>query len=450
MQLMQFGWSLKMRKTLTVAWREFKHTAMTKAFLFGAVVMPILMMGLFIIIIPLMGTTEDPLEGTVIVIAPDDVVAILQSKISEEDTALQEILEQLPEIITQDPLAGALLPKKQENKIVINVAPDKDIDFLKDQVRNGDFVGLIVIPEETFQSDDSQAQLEVFIPKSFSPSHTDVLTSLTSRSVVDARLRRLGHDPDAIKKLTRRPRTIATRLSDDGTEAKDNEIARKIIPMAFMMLLWVATFTSGNYLLTTTIEEKGNKVMEVLLSAISPIQLLGGKILGQAGVSAVILCMYGSAAFAALLSFALVDLIPFSHLILFAVYFVIAYFMIATIMAAIGSAVSELSDAQSLMGPAMLILIIPFALWPIIVDQPNGMIATISSLTPPLLPFIMIIRVTASTEMVATWQIFLSIGIGFISVLVMVWMCARIFRIGILMQGKPPSLLQLVLWIKQG
>ena len=71
-----------MRKTLTVAWREFRHTAMTKAFLFGAVVMPILMMGLFIIVIPLMKTTEDPLKGTVIVLGPEDVVTVLQSKIS--------------------------------------------------------------------------------------------------------------------------------------------------------------------------------------------------------------------------------------------------------------------------------------------------------------------------------------------------------------------------------
>ena len=217
-----------------------------------------------------------------------------------------------------------------------------------------------------------------------------------------------------------------------------------------MLLLWIATFTSGNYLLTTTIEEKGNKVMEVLLSAISPMQLLGGKILGQAGVSAVILCMYGSAAMAGLVAFASLDLIPMMHLVLFGIYFIIAYFMVATTMAAVGSAVSELSDAQALMGPIMLIMLVPFALWPIISEHPNGMVAIISSFTPPLIPFIMIIRVTASTELIATWQIILSIGIGIISVIAMVWMCARIFRIGVLLQGKPPSMLQLAKWIRQG
>jgi ABC-2 type transport system permease protein len=439
-----------MRKTLTVAWREFRHTAMTKAFVFGAIIMPILMMGLFIVVIPLLKSTEEPLQGTVIVVAPDDVLAELQVKVSEIDSPLQKVLEQLPDVITQNPIAGAVIPEEPTADVAIISAPHSNLEELKNLVRNDEYVGLIVVPESVVQAAETEEKLEVFIPNNFSPNHTDILTSVTSRSVVDVRLRRLGHIPEDIHDLIRRPRTIATRLSEDGTEAKDNEIARTLIPMAFMLLLWIATFTSGNYLLTTTIEEKGNKVMEVLLSAISPMQLLGGKILGQAGVSAVILCMYGSAAMAGLVAFAMLDLIPTSYLFLFGIYFIIAYFMIATIMAAVGSAVSELSDAQSLMGPIMLILIVPFALWPIIAEQPNGMPAVLSSFIPPLIPFVMIIRVTTSTEMIAMWQIMLSIGIGIISVIAMVWMCARIFRIGILMQGKPPNILQLAKWIRQG
>ncbi|MDE1038080.1 MAG: ABC transporter permease, partial [Phycisphaerales bacterium] len=137
-------------------------------------------------------------------------------------------------------------------------------------------------------------------------------------------------------------------------------------------------------------------------------------------------------------------------LVLFAIYFVIAYFMIATIMAAVGSAVNELRDAQSLMGPIMLVMVIPMIIWPVLSEHPNGMLATITSFTPPLLPFVMILRVTASTEPIAIWQIVLSIGVGIVSVVAMIWMCARIFRIGVLMQGKPPSILQLAKWIRQG
>jgi ABC-2 type transport system permease protein len=424
---------------------------MTKAFLFGAIVMPILMMGLFIVVVPLMtDSNSTPLEGTIVVIAEDDVVEELRIHINKGNAALKEITDKLPEVIINDPLAGALLSNNPEINVTIIPINNSDIDSIKDQVRNGEYSGLIVVPDATVHSDGSNQGIDIFIPSNFSPNHTDILTSATARAVVDTRLKRLSHNPDSIRQLLRRPHTTATRLSDDGAEVKDNEIARRIIPLAFMMLLWIATFTSGQYLLTTTIEEKSNKVMEVLLSAVSPMQLLGGKIVGQAGVSAVILLMYGSAVMAGLVAFALVDLVPMLHLVLFAIFFIIAYFMVATIMAAVGSAVSELRDAQSLMGPIMLILIIPMALWPILAEHPNGMIATITSFTPPLLPFVMILRVTASTEPVAMWQVVLSIGIGIISVVAMIWMCARIFRIGVLMQGKPPSILQLTKWIRQG
>ncbi len=436
---------------LTVAWREFRHTAMTKAFLFGAIVMPILMMGLFIVVIPLMAESNNtPLLGTVVIIAPEDVVNELQIQIAKGGTNAKEIVKQLPDIVQNDPLANAMLGADSETDITLLAVSGDEIDALKNKVRSSEYAGLIVIPEEIVQDRETDKRLEVFIPSSFSPNHTDILTSATSKAVVNARLRRLGHEPSAIRELVQRPRTLATRLSDDGGEVKDNEIARQIIPMAFMMLIWIATFTSGQYLLTTTIEEKSNKVMEVLLSAVSPMQLLSGKIVGQAGVSAVILCMYGSAVMAGLIAFALGDLIPMLHIILFGIFFVIAYFMVATIMAAVGSAVSELRDAQSLLGPIMLILFIPLALWPMLAEHPNGIVATISSFTPPLLPFIMILRITASTEPVAMWQVIVSIFIGLLSVLAMVWMCGRIFRIGVLMQGKPPSILQLAKWISKG
>lgn len=428
---------------------------MTKAFVIGAIVMPLLMMGLFIVVMPLMmDVNKTPLSGTVAIVAPSDVVEEFQRRIGNADAANLELIESLPDIVKNDPLASAVLAHSNANHtdIQLQVAQAGDISALKDDVRDGEIAALIVVPEILVakSAGETDERLEVLIPSSFSPNHTDLLSSAASRSVVDVRLKRLGHEPADMHALLRRPRIYATRLSQDGGEAKDNEAARRIIPMAFMMLLWIATFTSGNYLLTTTIEEKGNKVMEVLLSAVSPLQLLGGKILGQAGVSLIMLLMYGGAAMAGLVTFALLDLIPVSHLLYLIAYFTMAYFMIASIMAAVGSAVTELRDAQSLIGPIMIILIVPLALWPVLSEHPNGLVASITSFTPPLIPFVMILRITASTETVAVWQIVTSMLVGFGAVLGMVWACARIFRIGVLMQGKPPSLLQLLRWIKQG
>jgi len=444
-----------MSKTLVVAWREFRHTAMTKAFLIGAVIMPLLMMGLFIVVMPLMmEANTTPMTGTVAVIASEDVFQDLQERMSSDKNPNAELIESLPDIVKQDPLASAMLSNSSSNnnQVVLQQADVSELDSIKDKVRNGELSALIVVPDSLLSSThaESDERLEVLIPSSFSPNHTDLLSSAAARTVVDVRLRRLGQDPSVMHAMVKRPRVNATRLADDGGEKADNEVARRIIPMAFMMLLWITTCTSGNYLLTTTIEEKGNKVMEVLLSAVSPLQLLGGKILGQAGVSLIMLLMYGGAAIAGLITFALLDLIPISHLLYLAAYFTMAYFMIASIMAAVGSAVTELRDAQSLIGPIMIILIIPLALWPILSEHPNGMVATVTSFMPPLIPFVMILRITASTDTVAMWQIVTSMVVGFGAVLGMIWACARIFRIGVLMQGKPPSLLQLIHWIRQG
>ncbi len=291
---------------------------MTKAFLIGAIVMPLLMMGLFVVVMPLMmEANTTPLTGTVAIIAPQDVIEELQQRIDRNENSNDELVDSLPDIVKQDPLATAMLTNAKQSDIVLQKANKSDLQPLKDLVRNGELAALIFVPESlvTESTGDSDEKLEVLIPSSFSPNHTDLLSSTVSRSVVDVRLRRLGHVPSDMHSLLRRPRVLATRLAQDGGEAKDNEFARRIIPMAFMMLLWIATFTSGNYLLTTTIEEKRNKVMEVLLSAVSPLQLLGGKIIGQAGVSLIMLLMYGGAAMAGLITFALLYLIPGSHLI---------------------------------------------------------------------------------------------------------------------------------------
>jgi ABC-2 type transport system permease protein len=222
-----------------------------------------------------------------------------------------------------------------------------------------------------------------------------------------------------------------------------------LVPFGFMMLLWIATFTAGNFLLTSTIEEKSNKVIEVVLSAVGPLQLLWGKILGLALVSLVILITYGGLAIAGIAALALTDLLSISVLLWAVVFFLIAYFTVAALMAAIGSAVNELSEAQTFMAPVMVILITPMLLWMPIGENPNGTLAVVTSMLPPILPFAMVMRIGAATDPVPIWQLLLSTLIGILSVIALVWAASRIFRVGILMQGKPPSPLELIRWIRQ-
>jgi ABC-2 type transport system permease protein len=188
--------------------------------------------------------------------------------------------------------------------------------------------------------------------------------------------------------------------------------------------------------------------MEVILSAVSPMQLLTGKILGYAMVSALIVGVYGSVGLAGLAAAAMADLVSPWSLALLAVYFVMAYAFVATMMAGAGSAVNDLQEAQSLLTPIMLVLTLPLLLFMPVTDHPNGWIATTMSFVPPAIPFIMALRLAASGDPVPAWQVVATIVWGFAWVGVFLWAGAKVFRVGILMQGKPPTPRELWRWIR--
>ena len=100
-----------MSKTLTVAWREFRDTAMTKAFVFGAIIMPVLTIGLFIIVIPLLESEDEPLNGTIAMLAPQDVASEFETLLKNPESPIQGQLDKLPEFVANDPIAKSILPQ---------------------------------------------------------------------------------------------------------------------------------------------------------------------------------------------------------------------------------------------------------------------------------------------------------------------------------------------------
>jgi ABC-2 type transport system permease protein len=206
---------------------------------------------------------------------------------------------------------------------------------------------------------------------------------------------------------------------------------------------------SGQYLLTTTVEEKSNRVVEVLLSAVSPMELMVGKILGQLAVGLLVLLLYMGLGVMALISFAALGLLDPVLIVFLLLFFFLAYVSVGALMAAIGSAVNEMREAQGLMTPVMLLIMIPWILWMPISRDPNSMFATVLSFLPPLSNFVMMLRM-ASTTPPPLWQPILGIVIGAIGAVGMLWFAAKVFRIGLLMYGKPPTLGTLVRWARMG
>jgi len=438
-----------------VAWREFRHTALTKGFIIGAVALPILLFGVIALMPLLISQKTPPLVGMVVVADPTGTVVPRAKAILETPPSIAETLEELsrnpPQGTGSQLEAAADLAGREAQRIEVTWRAEQStdpaaIEQLKNEVRDGRVLAAATIDPAVLDPAKDAQPFELYIPSSLSPKHVRQITRALRKAVEDERIAKSGVDRATIARLSGAPEPTTRRISPEGAEAEENTELRFIVPAAFMFLLWISVFTSANYLLTTTIEEKSSKVMEVLLAAASPMQLLAGKIAGYSLVSGVMLVMYGGLGLAALSAAAMMDLVPLMHLVYLVVFFVMAYVMVASMMAAVGSAVSDLREAQSLVGPVMMLLTVPIMLWMPIIQNPNGMLATVAGFVPPATPFVMILRLTASTEPIPLWQTLLSIAWGFVCAFGMLWLAARIFRVGVLMQGKPPTPRELLRW----
>jgi ABC-2 type transport system permease protein len=223
----------------------------------------------------------------------------------------------------------------------------------------------------------------------------------------------------------------------------------RMLPMAFAILLMVSVMSSGQYLLTTTVEEKSSRMIEVLLSAVSPFELLTGKILGQLGVGLTILVTYASMAILGLISAAMFGLLDTTLLVYLLIFFLITYVTMGSLMAAIGSAVNELREAQSLMTPVTLLMIVPWLFSYPISRDPNSLLAIVMSFLPPMNAVAMLLRMT-STSPPPVWEVWLSILVGVAGACAALWFASKVFKIGLLMHGRPPNLATLIKWARTG
>ncbi|NNF06265.1 MAG: ABC transporter permease, partial [Candidatus Eisenbacteria bacterium] len=245
---------------------------------------------------------------------------------------------------------------------------------------------------------------------------------------------------------------VATRdfdLSSTETTEVDSgsREARAFIPMIFVYLMFIGILSQSQTMLTSTVEEKSNRVMEVLLSSVSPFQLMAGKMLGLALVSMTLFLVWmGGAAFM-IVKNDLQSLVQFSTLAYFLVYFFFGYLIYAAIMAAMGSLCNDLKEAQNLMTPFMVIMFVPLALMYWIGQNPDHVLGVALSYVPLFTPFLMINRLSSALPP-GGFEIALSIIVLIVSLFGTVWLAGRVFRIGVLMYGKPPAMREVIHWMK--
>lgn len=458
-----------MNKTIWVALREFRATVFTRAFLI-AVALPPVMMAIATILMPLLMNKAAPrVEGHIAVIDHSGLVSERIEKAFTSEEVARRRAEAMERGMNKAPLtpemkeqaiaqAKAQLPPTPELRVQV-LKPDASVEQekapilaaqgLEKDARGADpRLALVVVPDETVHAKptDDPGKFELYIAPKLDFEVQDDIEHQVARAITDARIAANGMNVDTVRGLMKAPEAVTKAVTKEG-ERSTGEVAKLLVPGAFMFLLWISVFTAGQYLLTTTIEEKSSRVMEVLLSAVSPVQLLAGKIVGQMAVGVVILAAYAGMGLLGLVAASMMHILDPMNLIYLGVYFIIAFALIACLMAAIGSAVSDIREAQSLMGPVMIVLVIPMMLWFPILRNPNSAFATVCSFVPPISPFVMVLRLSGS-EKIPAWEVPVSIVVGVLSVMVAMWAAAKIFRIGVLMYGKPPNFATLVRWIR--
>jgi ABC-2 type transport system permease protein len=465
-----------MKKILYVAIREFKATVMTKGFIIGMLITP-LMIGIVVLVFPRMiNRTPPKVVGEIAVMDPtgqvtDGLRAYLRPErfAQRREESGRQATEAAPEavkrVVASAPEGQAAMQRQIANAFgevpqidVIALDPASDLEQAKAPLKTAGSekkasglqrLALVVVHPDAVRRAEGKERFgnyDLFVRSKLDDRLEDDISSGLREAIVEARVQASGLKRSEIEALTRVDRPPSRTVTEEG-ERTTIEALNMLMPMAFMILLLISTMTSGSSLLTSTVEEKSSRVVEVLLSAVSPLELMTGKILGQMAVGFVVMALYAGLGMVALISFAMLGLLDPKLIIFLVIFYVLAYFTIASFMAAIGSAVNEMREAQTLMTPLMLVIMLPWILWLPISREPNSLLAVVMSFIPPLGNFVMLLRMT-STAPPPMWQVGLSIVICAAGAVGAVWFASKIFRIGLLMFGKPPSFGTLIRWVR--
>lgn len=230
----------------------------------------------------------------------------------------------------------------------------------------------------------------------------------------------------------------------DGREVRSG--LRPMIPMLATLLLLMVVIIGASPQLQGVIEEKMNRIGELLLGSARPFQILAGKLLGMSATGLVLSVIYLGGALLAARQWNLAGDLRWDLPLWFIVFQVLALLLYGSLFVAVGSACSDMKQAQTLLMPVSIALSLPVVLAAPVMEDPTGMLARVASLVPLATPTLMMCRVAAAPNL-PLWEPLLGVVLVLITTVISVWIAGRIFRIGYLSTGKAPTMMELVRWV---
>lgn len=410
-----------MSKIATVATREFIETVRTRAFLISSVLLPLLIIGIIF-------ATEQIQD----VVVTSGVTTRTIAVVDETERLLPRLEEQVDAFNAQN---------ANQQFVLASIPPPADEDALAARVQAGELYAYLILPAGIINA-DAVARLG----RADNQYRTlATLQRMLNEAVVAERFAQAEVDAAFIQQL-RRPVGLQELDAETGA-ATGSPIARLMTPFAFMFILFLATFGISQHLLTSLIEEKSSRIVEVLLAAISPMQLMAGKILGMIGVGLVVIVIWGAIGYGTARYQQMAYLVTARELIIGLLYFVPTFLAFGAVLAGIGAAFNSLKEAQTMTFPLSIVLIVPMMLWFQITEHPDSLFSIVLSFIPPVTPFVMMLRVSADPA-TPLWQIALTLLEMWVLVVLSFLAATKVFRVGLLMHGQPPTLRQLWRWVR--
>lgn len=343
-------------------------------------------------------------------------------------------------------------------------------DSLRNQILEEQIDGYLIIPSDFLE----KGTATIYSKGGGGWGYIERLEKHLNNILRKERLLATGTSPEVIKIIEDVAVINTQKITKKGTE-KDYTTIYAAIGYVLGFFIYMLMLMYGQFVSRGVIEEKANRIIEVIASSVRPFQILLGKVfgIGMLGLTQVVfwttlslLLLWLAGPIISLfqpepqtmtqgmgvdVSFqesilAEIPDIPIGIIIAFIFYFLVGYFMYATIFAAIGSAVDQESDAAQLQSPVIFAIVIPMLFMPAITSNPDSTLASILSLIPFFTPILMTVRIAATS--VPLWEIILSgvLSVGFVFLLL--WIASKIYRVGILMYGKKPKLKDLIKWIR--
>lgn len=432
-----------MNKILLVAKRDYLQIVASKAYLVGLVVLPLLFAGGFLAVV----ITSKPSVVKVQRVAVIDRTGVSAAAVIQ---AGQEANRKAVAIATQG------VPRL----IFEEVKPEADqaaqLLSLCDRIRRGDlFVIVDISPEALHPPVNSKRELVHYYTSS--GGLVDPLSPWLQGVVNDGlrrvRLAQLGVDPARLPDALGNVALVSMKLveRDPATgkifqDQKKNQLQSGAVAFFLIFLLIMIAMIGSAPNMGAVAEDKMQRVFEMLLNSASPFELMMGKVVAAVGTSLTSSAVYIVAGLLVLAGMAMFGLAPLHLLPWFFGYLIADVVMLSALGVALGSACSTPQDAQHLAFLLVLPIMIPMFVLTPVMQQPNGGLATVMSFIPPFTPVVMLLR-QALPGGVSGWQPWVGLLGVIVYAIAMVWAAARIFRIGILSQGKTPKLAELAQWV---